>query len=189
MSRVNRFQQGTGCFVCESCGHRTRKTTTDCRDSAICDLCFELAGMENGASDRGEEAVKDYLREATDIYMTITGRGGHYEFWTELGDAVLAEVARRNSTPKDQTHTTAGKKILPELAPAGAMGVTVLFGGAFYRYYLNDANPPSEPVEERNGRHYIKMGFAGFNTPRNNANGYTTRKAALCAILFCQRAK
>lgn len=35
-------------------------------------------------------------------------------------------------------------------------------------------------------RWYIKMGFAGFNSPENNRNGYTTKKIAEAACLRYQ---
>lgn len=51
------------------------------------------------------------------------------------------------------------------------------------RYYLTGPEPAS-PVEQRDGRWYIAMGYAGFNSPANNANGYSTRQAAEGAIRF-----
>ena len=56
MAKGNRFQKGSGCFTCVSCGKRTRATGT--RDHEFCKLClvcFENAGIENSHSDEGHE--------------------------------------------------------------------------------------------------------------------------------------
>jgi hypothetical protein len=36
-----------------------------------------------------------------------------------------------------------------------------------------------QQVEERNGRFFVKMGFAGFNSRANNRSGFETAAAAL----------
>lgn len=46
-----------------------------------------------------------------------------------------------------------------------------------------------EAVEERNGRWYIKVGFAGFNTKANNSNGYATKEKAEAAVVRYQNRK
>lgn len=42
---------------------------------------------------------------------------------------------------------------------------------------------------EYDGRWYITMGHAGFNTPANNRNGYATQGAAKGAMNRCLGAK
>lgn len=42
-------------------------------------------------------------------------------------------------------------------------------------------------VELRDGRWFIVIGHAGFNSPANNRNGYPTDVAAQSAIRFYQR--
>jgi hypothetical protein len=39
----------------------------------------------------------------------------------------------------------------------------------------------NQVVVEQNGRFFVKMGFAGFNSSANNRNGYATAAAALQA--------
>ena len=59
-------------------------------------------------------------------------------------------------------------------------------GKTLYNYFL-DNDPPSNPVEQKGSSWYIKMGFCGFNSPRNNREGYPSQHAALTAIRFYQR--
>lgn len=44
----------------------------------------------------------------------------------------------------------------------------------------------TDGTEEKHGRHYIKMGFCGFNSPANNRLGYATRAKAEAALLRYQ---
>lgn len=44
-------------------------------------------------------------------------------------------------------------------------------------------------VREINGRWFIRMGFAGYNTHANNRNGYTTRAKALATVRKYQTTK
>lgn len=57
----------------------------------------------------------------------------------------------------------------------------------YYNYYgidplnivpVTDTNDVVR-YEDRNGRWYIRMHYAGFNTPANNGSGYATREQAL----------
>jgi hypothetical protein len=52
-ARNARFQKGSGCYVCRTCGHNTRDTGGDGSGVKLCDTCFELAGEENHISDCG----------------------------------------------------------------------------------------------------------------------------------------
>jgi len=89
MARHQHFIGGRngGVFTCTSCGRRTRATQDQANDE-ICEDCYELAGLENGVADGC--APSEYLSEALERYQRIVSRGGKYEFWTELGDAVKA---------------------------------------------------------------------------------------------------
>lgn len=51
-----------------------------------------------------------------------------------------------------------------------------------FTFHLPGDVVPEDAVEEKSGRFYIKMGFAGFNTPANNRNGYASRSNALAAV-------
>lgn len=57
----------------------------------------------------------------------------------------------------------------------------VSFEGRDFVFVLT-GDAPSCPVEERNGRFFIVMGFAGFNTRANNRDGYATQALALATI-------
>lgn len=91
---ISKFRPGETVFKCSSCGIRTRRTSSDTAED-ICENCYELAGLENGVADG--HGVETYLREAVERYKAITKKGGSYDFWTDLGDAVLAEIAKENA--------------------------------------------------------------------------------------------
>lgn len=84
MSAARTFQKGSGCFICSSCGNRTRVTTQDV--DTVCEDCYELAGLENGVADG--HPFTDYAAEARERYNRIVSKGGKYAFWTELAKAV-----------------------------------------------------------------------------------------------------
>lgn len=41
------FKAGSGVFVCECCGHKTRHTGGDGADLGMCETCYDLAGYDN----------------------------------------------------------------------------------------------------------------------------------------------
>ena len=49
----NKFQTGTGCYICGNCGKKTRETGSGESDCGLCLNCFELSGLENQHSDEG----------------------------------------------------------------------------------------------------------------------------------------
>jgi hypothetical protein len=53
--------------------------------------------------------------------------------------------------------------------------------------HLGQVTYAAECAEERNGRWYIKLGFAGFNTRANNMNGYATKAKAEAVVRKLQR--
>jgi ribosome-binding protein aMBF1 (putative translation factor) len=46
----SRFQRGSGCYTCKSCGKKTRKTG-DGAELGLCNRCYEMAGDENAVAD------------------------------------------------------------------------------------------------------------------------------------------
>lgn len=50
------------------------------------------------------------------------------------------------------------------------------------RYHGPEEDLPPSPVREEHGRWYIRMWFAGFNSPANNRQGYASEAHALAAI-------
>lgn len=95
--RGNRFDYGTGCFVCESCGRKTRTTAVTARnDWPVCPDCFELAGYQNGISDRGPRDAEDYITSARDHARTVYAKGGKLDwnesFWAERGARAQDEL-------------------------------------------------------------------------------------------------
>jgi ribosome-binding protein aMBF1 (putative translation factor) len=56
-----RFQKGSGCYVCECCGKRTRETgkgnSSDAAFIKICVRCFDIGDNEN-------EVLDGYMTEA-----------------------------------------------------------------------------------------------------------------------------
>jgi len=50
-----------------------------------------------------------------------------------------------------------------------------------FSYHLPGARP-AKATEFRDGRWFIVMGFAGFNSPANNRSGYPTMLSAYAAI-------
>ena len=65
MRKMNRFERGSGCYVCQACGHRTRRTG-DGAGVGVCELCYEIGGCENTMSDNEPES-EDYRQAATDL--------------------------------------------------------------------------------------------------------------------------
>ena len=51
MRQANRFQAGSGCYTCKSCGKRTRDTGGDNTDLEMCRECYDRAGDENAVND------------------------------------------------------------------------------------------------------------------------------------------
>ena len=55
-----------------------------------------------------------------------------------------------------------------------------------FHNYLTGAYE-AECTEQKAGRWYIQMGFAGFNSPANNRFGYETKAKAEAACLHYQQ--
>lgn len=78
----NRFERGSGCYTCRSCGRKTRSTGRgDNELIQLCEECYELAGIENMISDQGIEVVDDALSHEIVGYINlITSKGGKPSF-------------------------------------------------------------------------------------------------------------
>lgn len=63
--------------------------------------------------------------------------------------------------------------------------VAIMTQNEEFTYYF-PGDKPAEPVEQIRDRWFIKMGFAGFNSPANNATGYATKEKAISMIRFYQ---
>lgn len=61
MRNFNRFERGSGCYECKSCGKMTRETCGGNGSVGLCPFCFEVAGMENGLSDSGASYVAEFI--------------------------------------------------------------------------------------------------------------------------------
>jgi hypothetical protein len=95
--RGRRFERGSGCFTCESCGRKTRKTgVTSGSDWPVCPDCYELAGYQNGVSDNGPLDAAEYLTLARNHARAIYAKGGSFDwkdaFWAECGDRAQDEL-------------------------------------------------------------------------------------------------
>lgn len=52
MTTRNRFQKGSGCFICQDCKKKTRSTGNgDNEHCRLCEECYEKAGDENALTD------------------------------------------------------------------------------------------------------------------------------------------
>lgn len=49
----SKFQRGSGCFTCKSCGKMTRDTDDNGSWCRVCPLCYEKGSWGNHLSDNG----------------------------------------------------------------------------------------------------------------------------------------
>lgn len=56
MTKTNRFKAGSGCYVCECCGKRTRETGSCESNVGLCLTCYDEAGLENEHEDGHHDA-------------------------------------------------------------------------------------------------------------------------------------
>lgn len=90
---ANRFQKGTGAYVCTCCKRTTRSTGRgDNEHAGVCAECFDLQGEENSLSDTGE--FYDSPANVIAMIDTIAARGGDASVWDDMrkraADAMLA---------------------------------------------------------------------------------------------------
>ena len=51
-----------------------------------------------------------------------------------------------------------------------------------FNYLTQQTVALESAVEEKAGRWFIRLGFAGFNSAANNRSGYASRQAAMSAV-------
>jgi len=51
MKALNKFQRGSGCFICAECGKRTRQTLRNNANTIFCADCIEKMEKENEVND------------------------------------------------------------------------------------------------------------------------------------------
>jgi hypothetical protein len=77
MSKIakSRFERGSGCYKCASCGRQTRSTGRgDNEGAGGCAECYDLGGIENLISDNGE--TPELLAEVAALQKLIVEKGG-----------------------------------------------------------------------------------------------------------------
>ena len=82
--RGNRFERGSGCYKCQSCGRTTRATGRgDNEFTKLCAECYDLAGLENYISDNCADVteVPESIKiEVNNLYHEIVTKGGTPQF-------------------------------------------------------------------------------------------------------------
>ena len=74
-TRTTTFTIGSGCYVCKSCGRKTRDDGNgDSVSCGLCTQCFEQGGIENSMSDNGE--TPELLAEWETLNKEIESKGG-----------------------------------------------------------------------------------------------------------------
>lgn len=89
--------------VCPACDRKARPfESTNCRDNnSICELCYELAGIENSVYDNGlEETIKDYGEAAIRLHRSVVAKGGNPKYEAQIRDWVLAQIAAQPAKTK-----------------------------------------------------------------------------------------
>lgn len=79
---ANKFQRGSGCFNCHSCGRSTRDTGGDNTAVRLCAECYEIGGIENQIADQsfyGEQTEASCLAEIEKLRTAIVAKGGKLE--------------------------------------------------------------------------------------------------------------
>lgn len=75
---------GAGVFTCGVCKRRTRETNGDHAQTELCEPCYELSGIENAISDRGDEAIAEYRDEALQWIAKLEKLGGDVSSWADM---------------------------------------------------------------------------------------------------------
>jgi len=97
----NRFAYGSGVYVCQSCGRRTRETG-DGAQNKLCEPCWDLASYENEASDYGLTTELHVTMHK--LYMKIIGLGGKLgkdvASWVGIDDLSVDPMAKKATGPR-----------------------------------------------------------------------------------------
>lgn len=77
---TNRFTKGSGCYICNSCGLKTR-STGDNGQCHLCENCYDLAGFDNMVSDDGIESLTEgNIADIRNMAANLIQRGGTVSF-------------------------------------------------------------------------------------------------------------
>ena len=77
---TNRFTKGSGCYICNSCGLKTR-STGDNGQCHLCENCYDLAGFDNTVSDNGIESLTEgNIADIRNMAANLIQRGGTVSF-------------------------------------------------------------------------------------------------------------
>ena len=77
---TNRFTKGSGCYICNSCGLKTR-STGDNGQCHLCENCYDLAGFDNMVSDNGIESLTEgNIADIRNMAANLIQRGGTVSF-------------------------------------------------------------------------------------------------------------
>lgn len=68
---INKFQKGSGCFICEHCSKRTRRTIEDNTNETYCDKCVEMMMHENSIMDNKDLWDKETMDLAQKQYKKM----------------------------------------------------------------------------------------------------------------------
>jgi hypothetical protein len=80
---ASKFQRGSGCYACRSCGRLTRATGGgDNEHIRLCSECYELGGIENeildGIADKNDPEVKRRVKALADFIRKKKGTPKFY---------------------------------------------------------------------------------------------------------------
>lgn len=75
---ANRFQRGSGCYNCGSCGRKTRGTGRgDNELTGMCVECYEIGGIENQIADNSTDPdVPKWRAEIAALEAECRKKGG-----------------------------------------------------------------------------------------------------------------
>lgn len=82
---IKKFRRGETTYTCATCKKLTRNTGGDERGCGLCLDCYDLAGINNGLTDNGEECFEAaYGKAAREI---LTRRPELADLFPEVRDA------------------------------------------------------------------------------------------------------
>jgi len=95
MRPTNRFERGSGLYVCRCCNRNTRSTGRGDNELVkLCADCYDLAGEENHLSDSGGEFY-DSPENVLSMIANVTRLGGNASCWNDLKVEAEKQIAER----------------------------------------------------------------------------------------------
>ena len=77
---AGKFQRGSGCYECQSCGRKTRATgNNDNEHVRMCVQCYDIGEIENLIADgmyEDETELKELEQQIKDLEAEIVKKGG-----------------------------------------------------------------------------------------------------------------